>query len=93
LSCRHSGGQILWDTACSLQLGGVTTVLEPVGVYHDCSGEKLDGMLLVPWWWACLSVFWDFTFSDTLYTSDVCISASQLENSAESAKVKKYSSL
>ena len=74
--------------------GGVPAVLEPVGVYRD-DGKRLDGMSLIPWTRG-LPLLWDFTCSDTLAPSNLSTSASGaswLANTAESAKIRKYSSL
>jgi len=74
--------------------GGVPAVLEPVGVCRD-DGKRPDGMSLIPWWRG-LPLLWDFTCCDTLAPSNLSISSggsSQLANSAESAKLKKYSTL
>jgi len=65
-----------------------------VGVCRD-DGKKPDGMSLIPWRQG-LPLLWDFTCSDTLTPSNVSTSsrgASRLANSAESAKIKEYSSL
>jgi len=97
LSCRHSGGCIPWhavvnETVChALVSGGVLAVLEPVGVCRD------DGkiMSLIPWRQG-LPLLWDFTCSHTLAPSSMSTSsrgASWLANSAESAKIRKYSTL
>ena len=78
----------------ALVFGGVPDVLEPVSV--NCSdGKRPDGMSLIPWSRG-LPLLWDFTCSDTLAPSNLPTSASgasQLANSAESAKSRKYSSL
>jgi len=100
LSCRRSGGRIPQhvaanETVCrALVSGGVPAVLEPVGVCCD-DGKRPDGMSLIPWRQG-LPLLWDFICSDTLAPSNVSTSsrgASKLANSAESAKIKKYSSL
>jgi len=100
LSCRHSGCRIPRHAAVNetvhraLVSGGVPAVLEPVGVCRDDS-KKPDGMSLIPWRQG-LPLLWDLTCSDTLVPSNVSTSsrgASRLANSAESAKIKKYSSL
>ena len=100
LSCRRSGGRIPWHAAVNetirraLVSGGVPAVLEPVGVCRN-DGKRPDGMSLIPWSRG-LPLFWDFTCSDTLAPSNLSTSASgasRLENSAESAKCRKYSSL
>jgi len=102
LSCRHSGGRIPQYATVNetvrraLVSGVVPAVLEPVGagVCRD-DGKRPDGMSLIPWRQG-LPLLWDFTFYDTLAPSNVSTSsrgASRLANSAESAKIKKYSSL
>jgi len=100
LSCRRSGGRILRNSAVNetvrraLVSGGVPTVLEPVGVCRD-DGKRPNGMSLIPWRQG-LPLLWDFTCSDTLAPSNVSTfsrGTSQLANCAESAKIKKYSSL
>jgi len=95
LSCRCSGGRILWHAAVNetvrraLVSGGVPAVLESVGVSRD-DGKRSDGMSLIPWRQG-LPLLWDFTCSDTLAPSTSSRGASRLVNSAESAKTKKYS--
>ena len=100
LSCRLSGGCIPWYAVvnetihCAQVSGGVPAVLELVGVCCD-DGKRLDGMSLIHQWWG-LPLLWDFTCSDTLAPSNLSISASgasQLANSAESAKIRKCFSL
>ena len=79
---------------CALVSGGVPAVLEPVGVCRN-DGKRPDGMSLIPWSRG-LPLLWDFICSDTLAPSNLSTSASdasQLTNSAESAKCRKYSSL
>ena len=74
--------------------GGVPAVLEPVGVNHD-DGKRPDGMSLIPWQKG-LPLLWDFTCCDTLAPSNLSTSSggsSRLANSAESAKLRKYSKL
>jgi len=79
------------ETVChALVSGGAPAVLEPVDVCHD-DGKRPDGT-----WRQGLPLHWDFTCSDTLAPSNVSTSsrgASRLANSAESAKIKKYSSV
>ena len=78
----------------ALVSGGVSAVLEPVGVFRD-DGKRSDGTSLIPWSQG-LPLLWDFTCSDTPAPSNLSTSASGaswLANSAESAKITKYSSL
>ena len=100
LSCRYSGGRIPRHAAVNetirlaLVSGGVPAVLEPAGVCRD-DGKRPDGMSLIPWWKG-LPLLWDFTCCDTLAPSNLSTSSggsSLLANSAESAKLKKYSTL
>ena len=100
LSCRLSGGCIPRHAAVNetisraLVSGGIPAVLEPVGVCRN-DGKRPGGMSLIPWSWD-LPLLRDFTCSDTLAPSNLSTSASgasQLANSAESAKCRKYSSL
>ena len=70
--------------------GSVPAVLEPVGVCRD-DGKRQDGMSLISWWRG-LPLLWDFTCSDILAPfnlSTFASGASQLANSAESAKIRK----
>ena len=82
------------ETICrTLVSGDAPTVLEPVGVC--CDDKRPDGMSLIPWsrGWPLL---WDFISSDTLAPSNLSTfasGASRLANSAEPAKIRKYSSL
>ena len=71
----------------------IPAVLEPVGVCHD-DGKRPDSMSLIPWWQG-LPLLWDFTCSVTFAPSNLSTSASGaswLANSAESAKIRKFSS-
>ena len=73
--------------------GGVPAVLEPVGICRD-DEKRPDGMSLIPRWRG-LPLILDFTCSDTFAPSDATTSggASWLVNSAEIARLKKYSTL
>ena len=58
-------------------------------------GKRPDGTSLIPWSRG-LPLLWDFTCTDTLAPSNLSTSASgasRLANSAESDKLRKYSSL
>ena len=74
--------------------GILPAVLEPVGVCCD-DDKRPDEMSLIPWWRG-LPLLWDFTCSDILAPSNLSTSASgasQLTNSTESDKIRRYSSL
>jgi len=96
LACRYCGGYIprhaaVNETVCHALVSGL--FLEPVGVCSD-DGKRPDGMSLILWSQG-LPLLWDFTYSDTLALSNLSTStsgASQLANSAESDKIRKYSS-
>jgi len=82
LTCRCSSGHDPWHAAVN-----ETTILRALvsgsvpAVSHD-HGKRPDSMTLIPWWQAALRL--------CIYLLKWC---SQLANSAESAKVRKYSSL
>ena len=100
LSCKRSGRRISRYHSANetirraLVSGGVSSVLEPVGVCRE-DAKRPDGMTLIPWEGG-KALLWDFTCSDTLAPSNRSLAArgpANVANAAEDLKRRKYASL
>ena len=100
LSCRRSNGRFPCHPAanetirCALVSGGVSSILEKVGVCQE-DAKWPDGMTLIPWE-DVRPLLWDFTSCNTLAQSHRARAErgpGVVANFAEDQKCRKYTSL